>query len=73
MNKIAYTAILLISFCLAVSIGMLDYETKSLTHLFTAELGNVVMLGLMTVVFSLIGCAMWAVFCTANGIEVKAS
>ena len=46
MNKIAYFVILLISFCVAVTVGMVDYETESLTHLFTAEWGNVITLSM---------------------------
>jgi len=43
------------SFAVAVAIGYCDYETKSLTHLFTAEWGNIATLAILTLLFSILG------------------
>ncbi len=60
-GKLVYAAVVVVSFCLAVGLGMLDHEAKSLVHLFTAELGNFVALLIYTVAFSLVGCSLVAV------------
>ena len=57
-NKRLVPAIILLSFFLAVGLGMLDRETQSLAHLFTAEWGNVVALILYTGIFATIGLIM---------------
>ena len=51
--------IILISFMVAVSLGLMDKETESLFHLFTAEAGNLVTLFLITVVLSIFGIGVY--------------
>ena len=48
-----------LSFCLAVFIGWIDRETESLVHLFTADAGNIVMLAILTICFSVMGTGIW--------------
>lgn len=55
-----------VSFCLAVTLGLLDRETRSLVHLFTAEWGNVIALLIYTVVFTAIGLSAIAVLRTTK-------
>lgn len=57
-NRI-YFFIVLVSFLVAVALGMADRETESLVHLFTAETGNLVTMGLITAVLSTVS-AGWA-------------
>ncbi len=54
-NKKVIYSIILIAFLLALYLGMIDHETKSLIHLLTGDLGNLVALALYTLVFTLIG------------------
>ena len=50
------------SFCLAIGLGLLDRETESLWHLFTAEPGNLMMMLIFSIFFSGIGFSgMWFV------------
>ena len=51
-----------VSFCLAVTLGLLDRESKSLVHLFTAEWGYVIALLIYTALFSAIGLGASGVF-----------
>ncbi len=69
MTRRYIVIIILISFCLYVFLGMMDYETKSLIHLFTAEFGNVVALLLYTLVFSIIGMIILKVICLVGPIS----
>ena len=55
MNRIELFLVLAVSFSLATAIGYSDYETKSLTHLFSAEWGNSATLAILTLVFSVFG------------------
>ena len=57
-NNRLIPAIILISFCLAIGLGMFDRETESLVHLFTAEWGNILALILYTGIFATIGLIM---------------
>ena len=66
-TKSPYIAIVLLSFLASVALGMSDYETKSLVHLFTAEWGNIITLGLLTVFFSSIGFGVLGVVKRASG------
>lgn len=47
--------LLLFSILAAIGLGMLDYETESLWHLFTSDPGNIVALGFYTGSFMLLG------------------
>jgi hypothetical protein len=47
--------LLLFSILAAIGLGMLDYETQSLWHLFTSDPGNIVALGFYTGSFMLLG------------------
>lgn len=47
--------IVFISFCLSLCIGMMDYETESLIHLLTSDLGNLITLSFITAIFTMIG------------------
>ena len=47
-----------VSFCLAVFLGWIDRETESLVHLFTADGGNIVMLAILTICFSVMGAGV---------------
>ncbi len=55
MNKKTYFYLLVFSFLTAVCLGMMDYETESLWHLFTAEWGNILALLMYTVFFFFVG------------------
>ena len=54
-RKSTMVFIILVSLGLALGCGLMDHETESLTHLLTAELGNVVALFLYTALFFGIG------------------
>lgn len=55
---------------LSIGLGFLDRETKSLWHLLTAEMGNVVALGLYSLFFTAIGCIAWIPFQAAREKQV---
>lgn len=54
--------LLLISFLAAVTLGMMDYETESLVHLFTSDPGNLVALLIYTGAFMLLGIMLLGFF-----------
>lgn len=54
--------LLLVSFLAAVTLGMMDYETESLVHLFTSDLGNLVALLIYTGAFMLLGMMLLGLF-----------
>ena len=43
-KKYEIVIVVFFSFCLAIGLGLLDRETESLWHLFTAEPGNLMMM-----------------------------
>lgn len=59
LRRHEFLLVVISSFCLAVFFGWIDYETKSLVHLFTAEWGNIAMLVNSTMFFSLVGTGVW--------------
>lgn len=54
--------LLLISFLAAVTLGLMDYETESLVHLFTSDPGNLVALLIYTGAFMLLGIMLLGFF-----------
>lgn len=59
MKSRHYLTIVLLAFLFSVLLGMIDYETRSLYHLFTGDGGsNFLVLLLYTSLFSLIGIGM---------------
>lgn len=54
--------LLLVSFLAAITLGMMDYETESLLHLFTSDPGNWIALLIYTGVFMLLGITLLGVF-----------
>jgi hypothetical protein len=61
-NKVAVGIIFLISLSLAIALGMMDYETKSLWHLLTSDAGNIPTLLIFTLFFMGVGVGIWQVF-----------
>jgi len=62
LRRHEFFLIVFLSFCLAVFFGWSDYETESLVHLFTADWGNIVMLAILTMFFSLVGTGIWLLY-----------
>jgi len=61
-KKYEIVIVVFFSVCLAIGLGLLDRETESLWHLFTAEPGNLVMMLIFSMFFSGIGLGgMWFV------------
>ncbi|MEM7452982.1 MAG: hypothetical protein AAF456_01380 [Planctomycetota bacterium] len=58
MSRKIVIAVICISICLAIALGLADRETQSLTHLLTADSGNVPALAMYAAVFSAIGLGL---------------
>lgn len=56
--RIAY--IIVVSFLISVGLGLADYETQSLWHLFTGDAGNLLALLMYTFIFSTIGITLFS-------------
>lgn len=54
--------LLLFSILAAICLGMMDYETESLWHLFTSDPGNIIALGFYTGAFMLLGLMAMGVY-----------
>lgn len=54
--------LLLVSFLASIMLGMMDYETESLVHLFTSDPGNWIALLIYTGVFMLLGIMLLGMF-----------
>ncbi|NRB48590.1 MAG: hypothetical protein HRU41_13015 [Saprospiraceae bacterium] len=54
--------LLLVSFLASIMLGMMDYETESLVHLFTSDPGNWIALLIYTGVFMLLGLMLLSLF-----------
>ena len=54
--------LLLVSFLASIMLGMMDYETESLIHLFTSDPGNWMALLIYTGVFMLLGIMLLSMF-----------
>ncbi|MEZ5039997.1 MAG: hypothetical protein R2828_08895 [Saprospiraceae bacterium] len=57
-----------ISFIFALTLGMMDYETESLIHLFTSDPGNIAALLFYTGFFTLLG---WTLICAFRGLKQR--
>ncbi|MEM8680180.1 MAG: hypothetical protein AAGF97_12600 [Planctomycetota bacterium] len=55
MRNIGLVAVPVLSLAIGIGLGMLDRETQSLNHLFTAEAGNLMAIALSGSVFSCLG------------------
>lgn len=54
--------LLLVSFLASITLGMMDYETESLMHLFTSDPGNWIALLIYTGAFMLLGIMLLGFF-----------
>ena len=65
-NTKTHILILIASSSCAIILGLLDYETESIVHLFTAEPGNIIALLIYTlvfyVIFAFIGFLGWILY-----------
>lgn len=58
MKKSTVYIIVFIALFLSLSLGMMDYETKSFWHLLTSDVGNLIFLLILTTLFSFFGVGL---------------
>lgn len=61
-NKKILAVIFLLSLGLSITLGMMDYETKSFWHLLTSDAGNIPTLLIFTLVFMGVGVLILQLF-----------